>query len=81
VAPAWNPPTTLARTPAAAIAAAVGLGYPAAVGACLAALRDETGIAAVVATGGALAPLLGSVIPHRAGRPSLVCEGAVILAS
>jgi len=57
------------------IAAAIGIGYVAMVEACLRKLREETGIANVVVTGGNAAPLLGAVVPRLAYRPSLVLEG------
>jgi len=80
VEPQWQPVTTLARTPAAAIAAAVGVGFPAALQACVERMQAETGIAAVVTTGGGMVAILGGFLPRRSYRPSLVCEGAEILA-
>lgn len=81
VQPRWDASSLLARDPAAAIATAIGAGY----GSMVAALRDrlcaETGITHLVATGGAATPLLGLILPRRAYRPSLVCEGAEILAA
>lgn len=62
-----------------ALAAALGIGHPAMVGACLAKLRTESGIQDVVITGGNAAPLLGNIIPRQAYRPSLVLEGLEML--
>jgi len=78
--PHWVAPSVLARTPAEAIATAVGIGFPAALTACLERLHRDTHIVAVVSTGGAAVPLLGGALNRRGYRPSLVCEGAEILA-
>jgi pantothenate kinase type III len=64
----------------AAIAAAVGIGYPAMVAACLERVRRDAGIAEAIVTGGAAAPLLGDPLPRRAYRPTLVVEGVEMLA-
>lgn len=61
---------------AGAIAAAVGIGHPGMIAACLARLRGDTGIDAVLITGGGAAPLLAAgVVPRLAYRPTLVLEG------
>ncbi|MBA3685399.1 MAG: hypothetical protein H0W72_09180, partial [Planctomycetes bacterium] len=70
----------LQRDTVAAIGAALGIGYGAMVGACLARLRAETGIEAVIVTGGAAMPLLGRELPRSSYRPSLVVEGMELLA-
>lgn len=79
VEPQWQPVSAIARTPAAAIAAAVGIGFPAALQACVERVQAETGIRAVVTTGGGMVAILGGFLPRRSYRPSLVCEGAEIL--
>jgi len=69
----------LQRDTAGAIGAALGIGYPAMVTACLESVQRESGCASLVVTGGNAAPLLGSALPRRAYRPSLVCEGVELL--
>jgi pantothenate kinase type III len=69
----------LQRDTAGAIAAAVGIGHPAMVAACLERVQRESGCAALVVTGGNATPLLGNALPRRAYRPSLVCEGVELL--
>lgn len=73
--------SALQRDTPAAIGVAVGIGYPAMVGACLERVQRESGCSTVVVTGGNATPLLGSVLPRRAYRPSLVCEGVEWLCS
>jgi pantothenate kinase type III len=64
-----------------AIAAAVGIGYGAMIGACIERLKNETGIATVVVTGGNASQLIeANVVPRLAYRPTLVLEGIEELA-
>ena len=62
-----------------AISAAVGIGYPAMVAACLERLQQESGCRSLVVTGGNAPSLLGTVLPRQAYRPSLVAEGVELL--
>jgi pantothenate kinase type III len=59
-----------------AIAAAIGIGHGAMIGACLERLRRESSIAEVIATGGACIALIATgIVPRLSYRPSLVLEG------
>lgn len=76
----WAAETSaLQRETPGAIGAAMGIGYPAMVRACLERVQHESGCTALVVTGGNAAPLLGAVLPRRAYRPSLVAEGIELL--
>ncbi|HYE03935.1 MAG TPA: type III pantothenate kinase [Planctomycetota bacterium] len=79
VEPRFDAATACQRDTPGAIGAAVGIGYPAMVGACLERLKRDSGIDRVVVTGGAAAPLLGTVVPRQAYRPALVLEGIELL--
>lgn len=78
--PQWKPATAAVMDTDSALSAALGIGYPAMVAACIARLTVDTGISCVVSTGGASVPMLGGVLGRRSYRPSLVCEGVEILA-
>jgi pantothenate kinase type III len=67
--------SALQRDTAGALGAAVGIGYPAMVAACAARVQHEAALTALVVTGGNAPAWLGGVLPRRAYRPSLVCEG------
>jgi pantothenate kinase type III len=73
--------SALQRDTPGAIGAAMGIGYPAMVLACLDRLRRDSGCQHVVITGGAAQPLLGPVAPRAAYRPALVLEGVELAAS
>jgi pantothenate kinase type III len=60
------------------LAAAIGIGYPAMVRACLERLRRETGLGRVILTGGAWAPLR-EVDPLAVEDPDLVLRGLWLL--
>lgn len=70
----------LQRETAAAIGAAIGIGYAAMLAACLERVRRDSGIDDVLVTGGAAGPLLGDALPRRTYRPTLVAEGVEVLA-
>jgi pantothenate kinase type III len=76
VEPAGHDAKACQHDTAGALAAAVGIGYGPMVAACLAALRRDSGIDAVLATGGDVQRLIDAgVVPRLACRPSLVLEG------
>lgn len=59
-----------------ALAGALAIGHPAMIAACLARLRQETGIETAVITGGNAGALIDAgVLPRLAYRPTLVLEG------
>ncbi len=69
------------RSTSGAIAAAIGIGHPAAVAACLLRLTEATGISHYLVTGGDAQPLISAgVLPRLAYRPTLVLEGLEELA-
>ena len=72
--------SALQRDTAGALGAALGIGYGAMVAACLARLQTESGIAELLVTGGNAGSLLGTALPRRAYRPTLVVEGIEVLA-
>jgi pantothenate kinase type III len=65
----------LQQSTTGSLAAALGIGHPAMVSACLEKLRAESKVQDAVITGGNAIPLLGPVLPRMAYRPSLVLEG------
>lgn len=79
VEPAAADAPALQRDTPGALAAAIGIGYGAMVAACVQRLGAESGIADTLCTGGAAAPLLGSALPRRCYRPTLVVEGVELL--
>lgn len=77
------PPDAIAaqRDTRGAIAAAAGIGHPAMVAACLARLRQETGIHRLLATGGGAAALVAAgTVSADAVRPWLVLNGLAEIA-
>jgi pantothenate kinase type III len=75
VEPMAGDATALQQSTTGSLAAALGIGHPAMVLACLEKLRAESKIPDAVITGGNAIALLGPVLPRMAYRPSLVLEG------